>query len=175
MTKILGLLFVCLLQTFLVKAQEPCKLDRASEDIQQLIKQHKANMPEKKFVELNELRIEEDGTGNRRIVDAQNSIKFSFMGGSMFRYYTYSSGVDAKILLKQRTGGFHEKQEEKTFLEVVKKGSDNNISYYDYDFEEDNDFLLTFFPVNESKGCAILIVYQIVDKDWQQKFRRNVD
>lgn len=173
MEKITLLVFVYLVQIFLVEAQDfsqdACNLNQIKEEIQQLIKQHEEAMPQKKFVKLSEFTIQEDGKSHQRIMDTQNIIKFSFMGDNTFRYYTYASGVDARILLKQRTGGFHEKEEEKTLLDVIKKGDDNSITYYDYEYEEDNDFLLSFLPVNEIKGCSILIVYQIVDKDWMHK------
>jgi hypothetical protein len=158
-------LLLFMLNMLQVKSQNPCNFDRAKRQIEQLKKQHEAAMPGKEFIKLFELKIENDGKGHDRIMNTQNVIKFTFMGNTIFRHYVYSDGVDARVLLKQRTGGFFEKQEEITLLDVVKKGNDKSVSYYDYEFFEHNDFLLTFFPVNSSKGCAILISYQITDID----------
>jgi hypothetical protein len=171
------LAFVFLQQIFFVDAQNisqnTSNQSQIKEEIQQLINQHEESMPQKKFVKLWELTIPEGGKANQTILDTSNTIIFSFMGDNTFRFYTYSPGVDARILLKQRTGGFHEKEEEKTLLDLVKKGDDNRITYHDYEYEEDNDFLLTFLPISEVKGYSILIVYQIVDKDWM--FKRDID
>ncbi|MBW6479794.1 MAG: hypothetical protein K0B37_10220 [Bacteroidales bacterium] len=175
MIKTVQLLLVLLVPTSMIQCQVSCQKEQARKEIEKLIKKHEEAMPEKEFVEIFDLLIEEDGKGNRRLMDRNNTIKFTFMGGTIFRFYTYSANINARIYLKQRTGGAFEKKEEKTLLDVVKKGDDSRITYYDYEFEEHNDFLLTFSPLNANEGCAILIVYSMVDKDLLRKYRRNVD
>ena len=175
MIKTVLLLLVLLVPTSMIQCQVSCQKELARKEIEKLIKQHEEAMPEKEFVKIFDLLIEEDGKGNRRLMDRNNTIKFTFMGGTIFRFYTYSENINARIHLKQRIGGAFEKQEEKTLLDVVKKGDDSGITYYDYEFEEHNDFLLTFSPLNANEGYAILIVYSMVDKELLRKYRRNFD
>jgi hypothetical protein len=163
------LLLLFMLSLLQIKAQTNCSFDRIKKEIELLKNQHEAAMPDKEFVKLSELTIENDGNKNQRLLNFENVIRFTFMGPAKFRYYVYSTDVDARIILKQRMGGFFEKKEETILLDVEKKGTDKIISYYDYEYENHNDFLLSFLPVNSRKGCAIFISYQIADKNWEYK------
>lgn len=164
MEKVILLLLISL-QFLHLKAQNNCDFEQAEKEILQLIKQHEELMPEKQFGKLSILKIEQGKIKNQKILNTQNIIKFTFMGNNILRFYTYSSGVDARVLLKQRKGGFFEKEDEKTLLDVINKGDDNGITFYDYEIKEHNDFLLTFLPTNSQNGCALLVFYHIIDKE----------